>query len=319
MNRRDPILAAQARAEAREAVHSAHVQWYLAKVGGYPPRKRDRAVDAVARAKRRLNKASAQVRAVSSLELACTGHVFVTFDTVDAAQACIGALSNEKRYFRGAGPLQASMAPEPSDLIWENLQYTTAQRYSRIFLTTILIVVLTICNCTAINVTSVWQSETLKAFSNERGEDRPSVFQLLGSIALALLVMVTGYVSTIVTVPLLSMKLERWHQFANREVIIALRLAVFQVLIPSSSATVFVILNAYSMAGDWYATGGSLVVNSLLADMVIVNMGIDFIRPDVLLFRNLLAPRAKTQRQVRSPAFLPPAPSFSDLLRPSLR
>ena len=44
MNRRDPILAAQARAEAREAVHSAHVQWYLAKVGGYPPRKRDRAV-----------------------------------------------------------------------------------------------------------------------------------------------------------------------------------------------------------------------------------------------------------------------------------
>jgi hypothetical protein len=155
--------------------------------------------------------------------------------TLTPTQACIASISAEKRYFSGSGPLQAAMAPEPEDLIWENLQYTRAQRAQRIVLSTLIVIALTIVNCTAISVTQVWQSETLKAFSRG-GKGAPTVFTLLGTMALCLLVLVTGYVSTIITVPVLAMKLERWHTFANREVVIALRLAVFQVPIPVSSA-----------------------------------------------------------------------------------
>ena len=48
------------------------------------------------------------------------------------------------------------MAPEPEDLIWENLQYTRAQRAQRIVLSTLIVIALTIVNCTAISVTQVW-------------------------------------------------------------------------------------------------------------------------------------------------------------------
>ena len=87
-------------------------------MGSYPRRKRERAVDAVARAKRRLYRASKAVTTIASLDLRPTGHVFVTFDTVDAVQACIASASADKTYFRGAGPLQVRMPPEPEDIIW---------------------------------------------------------------------------------------------------------------------------------------------------------------------------------------------------------
>ena len=54
------------------------------------------------------------------------------------------------------------------------------------------------------------------------------------------------------------------------------------------------------MAGKWYATGGSLVLNSLVGDLVLVNIGIDFLRPDVILFRHFLAKRARTQRAMNA-------------------
>lgn len=48
--------------------------------------------------------------------------MFVTFNTVESAQSCISELSDKPKYFRGSGPLQCHMAPEPEDIIWENLQ-----------------------------------------------------------------------------------------------------------------------------------------------------------------------------------------------------
>ena len=227
-NHRDLILAARERAEAREALHAAHVQWYLAKVGSYPPRKRERAATTMARAKRRLWRASEAVRTVSALELRCAGFVFITYDTVDAAQAAIAAAAAEKTYFRGAGPLQVSMAPEPEDIIWENLQYSRSQRAQRLVLSTAIILTLTVVNTAAISVAMVWQSQTLQSYTRG-GDDAPDLFTLGGIMVVSLIVVVVGYVSIIAAVPLLAHKLERWHQFANREVIMVVRLALFQV------------------------------------------------------------------------------------------
>ena len=111
----------------------------------------------LAAAKRRLCKASASVSSLSALQVECTGFVFVTFDHVDAAQACIAAAAAEKKYFRGHGPLQMSMAPEPEDVIWENLQYSRAEQALRLVCSSLLILTLTIINTVTIAGFSVWQ------------------------------------------------------------------------------------------------------------------------------------------------------------------
>ena len=47
-----------------------------------------------------------------------------------------------------ARPLQVRMAPEPEDIIWENLQYSTVQRRTRLALSTFILVFLTIVTAT---------------------------------------------------------------------------------------------------------------------------------------------------------------------------
>ena len=285
-NHRDLILAARTRAQAREALHAAHVQWYLAKVEGYPQRKRDRSSRAVATAKHRLWETGKAVQTISALEPICTGFLFVTFDTVDAAQACIAGAAAEKKYFRGAGPLSVVMAPEPEDIIWENLQYSREERTSRLVLSSILILALTIINTTLIAGSSVFQSQTMAAYGRG-GPEAPALLTVMGVFVLCTLLLVACYVSVIMLVPVLAHKLERWHQFANREMAILVKLTIFQVLNTIAPATVFVFLNDWRVAGNWYATGGALVLNALIGDLFLVNFGIDLMRPGVMIFRKV--------------------------------
>jgi len=300
---RDLIWASRERAAARDNLQNAHVEWHLAKTGAYPHKKLMRIVGKVARAKRRLAQASAAVRTVSNLDAPPTGHVFITFDTVDAAEACI-ADNSEKRYFAGAGPLQIHMAPEPEDLIWEHLQFGYGARLRRLLLSTVIVAALVIFNTTAISITQVWQQETLRQFTQDTAQDTastaPSVFELLGVMGVCTGVILFGYLSVLAVVPLLAYNLEKWHQFQNREVNIVLRLTLFQILLPSSCSFLFAYYNDWSLAGEWYATGGAIVLNSLVIDCIIVNLGVDFIRPEVKFIRHVLAPRARTQRQMNT-------------------
>eukprot|EP00965_Chrysotila_dentata_P050312 1666803-Pleurochrysis_carterae.AAC.1 len=128
---RELILATRYRHTRREKLHASQVQWYLAKSNGYPKKKLDRATTAVAKARHKLFVADVACKALLTKRYACTGYVFVTFDTVDAAQACIGACNTASKYFFGSGPLTVKMAPEPEDIIWENLQYSKFQRAAR--------------------------------------------------------------------------------------------------------------------------------------------------------------------------------------------
>jgi hypothetical protein len=81
---------------------------------------------------------------------------------------------------------------------------------------------------------------------------------------------------------------------------IMMRLALFQILIPTASITLFAVLNDYQMAAAWYLRGGGTIINSLAVDLVLVNMGVDYFRIDVWFFRKVLAPRAKTQRRMNA-------------------
>ena len=65
------------------------------------------------------------------------------------------------------------MAPEPGDIIWENLQYSRAQQRVRLFLSSCLILMLTILNTILITGGGVYQTLTLEAW-NVGGPDAPS-------------------------------------------------------------------------------------------------------------------------------------------------
>ena len=50
--------------------------------------------------------------------------------------------------------------------------------------------------------------------------------------------------------------------------------------------------------GAWLEHAAPLVINVLIGDSIIINLGIDGCRPDNLIRRYLLAPRAKTQAKM---------------------
>ena len=109
-------------------MHHRQVEWYLAKANAYPEKRRKQAAAHVAVAKHRLYKAEQVTKQIAAAPHHCCGHVFVTFDTVEAAQACIEAARSGHKYFQGFGPLEMRAAPEAEDVIWENLQCSRWER-----------------------------------------------------------------------------------------------------------------------------------------------------------------------------------------------
>ena len=59
-------------------------------------------------------------------------------------------------------------------------------------------------------------------------------------------------------------------------------------------------LGTWSLGTAWYATGGTVILTALVGDFLFINLLIDLVRPDVLLMRRVLAPRARTQRAMNA-------------------
>ena len=123
-----------------------------------------------------------------------------------------------------------------------------------------------------------------------------------------------GFITIFALVPFLAIKLERHCTFADREMAILFKLTAFQILNTVLPSMIFA-----SRSGDhlfsefgapngtfvaelglpraWYGSGGAIVISALVGDMVVINFGIDFLRPDVIIARRL-AKRSRTQRQM---------------------
>lgn len=71
----------------------------------------------------------------------------------------------EKKRIRKAVDLIVETAPEPNDLKWENLELTTNQRRTRIFLITLFVVLILGISCIALLAVSVLQNQLITANS----------------------------------------------------------------------------------------------------------------------------------------------------------
>jgi len=305
LNYREPILASRHRAACREALHHRQVEWYLAKANAYPEKRRKKAAAHVAFAKHRLYKADQITKQIAAAPHHCCGHVFVTFDTVEAAQACIEAARSGHKYFQGFGPLEMRAAPEAEDVIWENLQCSRWERGFRSLAALLAALAAVTASTAAITYSSLQQTSLMRQFVTG-GEGAPTFYELVYNYVGFLALLIFGYVSIFALVPLLAHKVERFHTFAAREMTICFKLSFFQVLntaLPSTICTWvddYNPLGTWSLGAPWYATGGTVILTALVGDFIFINFLIDFVRPDVLFMRRFLAPRARTQRQMNA-------------------
>ena len=164
------------------------VEWYLAKANAYPEVRRKKAAaqvalakhpnpnphanpnpnpnpnphpDQVALAKHRLYRADLAAKQIGGAAHHCCGQVFVTFDTVEAARACIEAGRVGHKYYQGFGPLEMRAAPEAEDVIWENLQCSRWERGFRSLVALLAALAAVTASTAAITYSSLQQTSLM--------------------------------------------------------------------------------------------------------------------------------------------------------------
>ena len=211
------------------------------------------------------------------------------------------------------------MAPEPQDLIWENLQYSSAERCARSFFATALMLMVALFSLALIIFSAQIQDchhgllkEELRPRCNSGGPGAiPSdVFFFLLGIGL----LVTGYCLIFLLVPLLAYKVERHHTCSARERAIYVKLVFFQTVVTVFALVYFLLgdipalrrwvpggngagdMEAHNLEG-FYTSGAKVLVGGIVGDAVIINLLIDLWRPDIRIAR-WQARRARTQRRM---------------------
>ena len=152
----------------------------------------------------------------------------MTFNTVEAAQACIEAGRAGHKYYQGFGPLEMRAAPEAEDVIWENLQCSRWERGFRSLVALLAALAAVTASTAAITYSSLQQTSLMRQFVTGE-EGAPTFYELVYNYVGFLALLIFGYVSIFALVPLLAHKVERFHTFAAREMNICFKLSFFQV------------------------------------------------------------------------------------------
>ena len=226
-----------------------------------------------------------------------TGYAFVTFASRDEAHKCKNLLKSSEysRQFCGRR-LNARRAPEPSDVIWENLEVPPRKRRSRQLASLAIMFGIALVGTSIITAIAYLQgTKILSSFLRFSPDFGGFVLSLLFQLAVAVPV-ILGNVILFVSVPVLADKIERHTTFSGKEVSIMLQMVFFQCFNTIIAALAFSFnpdIGFFSR--KWYTTGGALITTIALGDAVFIQVLLDWIRVDGLFKRHCLAHRAKTQ------------------------
>ena len=284
----------------------------------------------------------------------CVGKCFVTYNRTDAARACrkLGVGETVETASLPAATLRFGSPPDPSQVLWENLQVSRLSRVLRQLASTAIVLMMILIGSAIISAANIAKpyleiailceqkfehnhtsghNDSAAASVADRspyrspdrspdgipdggwlgviwprignGCDVPSkpapqcdlgLFETLPVLIGSTAALIFGHVIIFIAVPILAHTLERPHFVSQREVSIFLKLSFFQVF--------NVLVCAYGLlyfqgdtVRDWLGDAGALILNGLVGDTLIIGLGVDGLRPDVLLRRHVLAPRAKSQ------------------------
>jgi len=236
-----------------------------------------------------------------------TGHAFVTFNKASVAREVLRKLSkggtDELRFESILGePVHVKRAPEPSDVLWENLQYSKYEQAVRQTAST-----LTMCVIAAAGIFGIFSSNFYIAPGVNPTVSISSTIQYLGQMAGSLLVNVAGHLFFFLAVLSLAKVYERQHSHGDKEKEMMIKMTVFQVLSIVMQAVLYLYIevnaNQYQLSlhqgrfgAGWYVSGAQVVIVALAGDAAVINLGVDLFRPvPDLVHRYVFARRAKTQ------------------------
>ena len=235
-------------------------------------------------------------------EAPSSGVAFVTFAEPEEARQAIAGLNdhtNPKLVLQG-NRLTAERAPEPTDVLWENLQVSAAERWSRQLVALGITLAISLFGTAIIATICYVNSEQIVSAM----VDLPSglgglLLGLLFNLVMTLPVIV-GYVSLFITVPIMAARYERYATFASKELHVMLRLTFFQVfnLVVASAAFLIDPTVRENSGRKWFALGGALLANFMFGDCILIQVLLDFVKVDTVVNRNCLAPKATTQLEM---------------------
>ena len=248
---------------------------------------------------------SVNERALASAS--CAGVGFVTFNYPVCASACIVDLrKNPQRTLmlkslHGGGmvevrvKLKASVPPPPSQVLWENLQFSLGSRVCRRWIVNgILLLQCTLSTYAIVQVTNMNVADTLDVNSSTK----------LGTTLWTTLIIILSNLLIFLTAPAYAELLERDIRLDHRETQLAMKLTFFQLVNSFAAALSFLWTKQGGASGffdrAWYTNGGATtVISMVLADIFFINPFVEGMRIfDVLIAKTLLAPRAMAQEQM---------------------
>ena len=264
-----------------------------------------------------------------------TGQAFVTFERFEAADTAAahfetirnherssggygtaGSVDFRRQYFDGR-KLEVTRACEPSDIIWENLGFPVARAIRGRVLSALLVFIVSCVSTVFIVVANV--ATTMHGGALTSLWSTPVI--ILSNVVIFALV------------PQLSTRLDRHHHRSTQHLHMLLKMAIFQWFNTSSTAVVFLFLNWQVDPADtgcplaqgmplahgeecfdaahtasyafnprcvrhWYTTGALALLNALIGDLTAILGLIELVRPDKLITRYILAPRAHSQAEM---------------------
>lgn len=249
-----------------------------------------------------------QIKALMRERYQCTGYAFVTFNKYQVAQAVLrelpkawmGRKMQQRVSYLFGGHMQVVRAPEPADVIWENLQYSPREQIVRQVISTTFCLLLVLVGTVTIFVANLYVAPGMRS----EGELSGATFLVL--YLSSILLLAAGHIIVFAAVPFLAFAIERPHTNAAREMSIMVKLSLFMIINTVTCGLLFLLpyfktnLNKnpnYSFSPGWYVTGGQTVLMMILGDLLVVNLGLDLFRPADLI-RRRMARFAKTQGQM---------------------
>lgn len=270
-----------------------------------------------------------ELRAAAAVSPAvCTGHAVVIFRRLEDAARCerhfelirqhersryggsAYPLDFRQLYFQSSHKLEVSRAPEPSDILWQNLRSSRIAVRTQNLKTTLFILLVSCVSTVLITMT------TLTATMDSKG-----IVTTLWSTP----VIIISNVVIFVSVPQLAIRLERHHTRSSQHMHMLLKMLLFQLFNTVVAVLTFMFQHwapptkakltcplthpPRSPANDcfqpslaylsldavcvkhWYTTGAAALISVVMGDMTAILGLIEFIRPDKLIVRYLIAPR----------------------------
>lgn len=191
--------------------------------------------EAVMKSMRKLEEHDRHIKGLMRARYRCTGYAFVTFDKLLTAQAV------KKSFHRGGGKMASYLrilgggltvhpAPEPHDVIWENLQCSPREVLVRQVVSCVIMFVLCMLGTVILWLTNallIWDHEQA-AFQWVKDSQTASFFAGIGIWLLSVLLIVIGHLVLIISVIVMANVLERPHTHADKEISVMVKISFFQ-------------------------------------------------------------------------------------------